>query len=249
MSSDKNILIICEGNDEKKLLEILFDVYPIKISFKIFSYGTNIYLLRKHIFENYIEKGFKIDEIDIISLLREYREDEVLKQKFTDILFIFDLEPQDPRFSFEHIVSMQEIFSESTNQGQLYLNYPMFESVLDFDEIPDPNYQYKKVMLETIPRNGYKNRVRRTSALKGIERINAENLPILMKQTIEKFEYISKDDNFNYLDLLINQIQLINNENSVWVINTSILFLKDFNHELFLEYINYLELSSRDIDI
>ncbi len=239
MSSDKKILIICEGKDEKSLLEILFSIYPITISFKIYSYGTNIYLLRKHIFENYFDKGFKIDEIDMISLLREFRDDEVLKQKYTDILFIFDLEPQDPRFSSEKIISMQEIFSESTNQGQLYLNYPMFESILDFDELPDPNYLHKKVVLEEIPRNGYKNSVRRTSFIKEIESINAVNLPILMKQTIEKFEFISNNDSFDYLELLINQIQSMNREKSVWVINTSILFLKDFNQELFFDYIEH----------
>lgn len=237
MSNDKNILIICEGNDEKRLFDILFNIYPTTISYKAYSYGTNIYLLRKYIFENYFDKGFKIDDIDIISLLKEYRYDDVLNQKFTDILLVFDLEPQDPRFNYEDILSMQSIFSESTSQGQLYLNYPMFESFLHFEKLPDLNYLLRKILLSKLPRNGYKNLVRETSIINDLGSIRAENLPILLNQTFEKFRILTENGENDYRDLLVSQILLIEIEKSVWVINTSVLFLRDYNQNLFLEYI------------
>lgn len=81
------------------------------------------------------------------------------KDDFTDIYLIFDYERQDPNFSAADIEKMQESFSDSTDMGKLYINYPMVEAYLDFNNIPDEGFLNRKI--EASLKNGdeYKNRV------------------------------------------------------------------------------------------
>ena len=80
----------------------LFQIYGIGAKHEIVSYGTNIYVLHNEMF---------------------YDGKLIFEQEYTDILLIFDIEPQDSLFFADKISAMINYFVESTNMGKLYLNY------------------------------------------------------------------------------------------------------------------------------
>lgn len=231
----KNILIICEGRDEETLFNRLFDLYSITLNYALYQYKTNLHLFGKFLFEEYIDKGSDFEDLDIIQVLKDFRFDEVLEKKYTDILLVFDFDPQDPRYKSDRLKQLQHFFSESTNQGQLYINYPMVEAALDFNLIPDPDYINKIIDFELLKRNVYKNKVKKSSAIGGYSELDSTNLPIILRQTADKFSKIAEGSyGSKYEQLLDYQIQLLQQKNCISIINTSLLFLKDYNSISFL---------------
>ena len=81
------------------------------------------------------------------------------------IQVIFDYECQDPKFSVDKIMRMQRHFCSPTDDGILYINYPMIEAYKDMSEIPDAEYYKKKLTGIDKPGVFYKNQVKTISAL------------------------------------------------------------------------------------
>ena len=233
----RKILIVCEGNEEEVLHKIIFQIYPISLGYDIYQYKTNVHLFWKFIKDNYLAHGDKIDNIDVIQLLKEYRHEPFLDNKFTDILLIFDFDPQDARFNSDGLCKLQNLFSESTDQGQLYINYPMIESLIDFSSLPDPFYNSKEVSKAILYRSGYKNHVKEISFVGKISNISEDIFPIILNQTFIKFRDLVPGDDDEYMKLLKLQIERFCNMETVFVLNTSVLFLKDYNFQIFFDYI------------
>ena len=124
MANKTKILLIVEGaKREVELVEKLLQEYKVKVEREIYVYGTNIYELYEKVFLG------NEDEMDSIDLLQKLKEKDsnnpILDEKFSDIILIFDYDPQDNRYSEERIKLMLDYFSESTENGKLYINYPM----------------------------------------------------------------------------------------------------------------------------
>ena len=157
MSENKaKVLLIVEGaKTDKKLMKKLFDIYGISATHSIVSYNTNIYTLYKKMFEDNAPEDMDIQNVLLSSLKEEdpHNADsiKILKDNYSDIILIFDLDPQDPEFSREHIEQMQDYFSESTDMGKLYINYPMVEAFYHMGVIPDETFYERIVNAEDIP--------------------------------------------------------------------------------------------------
>lgn len=127
MNKNSKVLLIVEGaKTEKMLLNQLFKVYGIKVLDKqIYAYTTNIYDLYNRVFKDSLDE---LDDLDFLLTLKEkginHEQSELLVQDYSDILLIFDYEPQDPNFGEKEISIMMNYFSESTDKGKLYINYP-----------------------------------------------------------------------------------------------------------------------------
>ena len=142
MSSKKTpgILILVEGaKTDFLLMEKILGLYDITATHQIVSYNTSIYdLYQKMFFENDPES------LDLLQVLKEHETDaskkEILNQHYSDIILVFDLDPQSPDYSPEAITKMAAFFNESSDHGKLYLNYPMIESFYHMKSIPDPEY-------------------------------------------------------------------------------------------------------------
>ena len=91
------------------------------------------------------------DDGDIVSMLRERlanRGDSTLDGiKTSDIsetYLFFDYDFQHSQLSLEEIntrvKNMLELFTDETENGKLYVNYPMIESIRYTKELPDENY-------------------------------------------------------------------------------------------------------------
>ena len=63
---------------------------------------------------------------------------------------------------------MQRKFSDVTDMGQLYINYPMIESYQHLVSIPDLNYEGRKVPVSLQPGSKYKELVRKESIIQKI---------------------------------------------------------------------------------
>lgn len=63
----------------------------------------------------------------------------------TEIFLFFDYDFQESRLTLEennrHIGEMLEYFNDETENGKLYINYPMVESVFYTKQLSDKDYQ------------------------------------------------------------------------------------------------------------
>ena len=145
------VLLIVEGaKQEPQFLMLLSRCFPnLSISKEnIITYCTNIYVLYDEIVKEYGTTWFEDKEdIDLPFIVTRKSAVPLRKTSFTDIILIFDYERQDPYFTEKKIANMQSHFSDTTDMGKLYINYPMLASYKDFKEFPDSLYQHKRAFV------------------------------------------------------------------------------------------------------
>lgn len=122
------ILVIVEGEKtDVRLMKHLLSMYGLDKKHEIVSYNTNIYTLYNDMFRDDDPESY-----DILQVLksRELDEDKkrIFDEEYSDILLIFDFDPQDVQYDKKKIIYMQKYFSESSDMGKLYINYPMVEA-------------------------------------------------------------------------------------------------------------------------
>ncbi len=152
-------LFIVEGDHEKDvLIKVLINVFPeLEIEAdSIEIYHSNIYNLYEKL-ETYIESNDSLEDIDID--LPNILWSGTHKRDFRGIYLFFDYERQDTFYTSEKIEKMMIIFNEETNNGKLYINYPMVESYLDMDEWNASSYMEKAIPASINKGTGYKNEV------------------------------------------------------------------------------------------
>jgi hypothetical protein len=139
-------------------MERVLDVYGIGDETEIYPYRANIYDLFRILSEEYDS----FDDVDLPLILRkrekEYSERWLqLSKRFSDIILVFDFDPQDHLFSTETIERMVSFFDESTIQGKLYVNYPMVEAYRDLSSLPyDTTYMDRSVDMRLLRNKQYK---------------------------------------------------------------------------------------------
>ena len=159
MDKRSQILVLVEGSKtDLRLLNHLLHIYGIDNKHEVVSYNTNIYVLYNQMFA----EGDP-DSIDLLQLLKEREKDNEKKKIFdvhySDIILVFDFEPQDPLFASGNILEMMQYFNESSDNGKLYINYPMVESFYHMKSIPDEHYIDYVVSLDELIKGTYKQRV------------------------------------------------------------------------------------------
>ncbi|MDO4466489.1 MAG: hypothetical protein Q4C49_05710 [Bacillota bacterium] len=160
----RKTLLIVEGKHEKnELFWLIFKCFPelqIKLE-DVWIYGTNIYLLYDDIEKEY-DKNWDMDDIDLPFIVsRKLSENKTQsKRDFVNIFLVFDYERHDPKFSEDKIFRLQKYFSDSTDVGQLYINYPMIESYQDLPVFPNSTFLNHKISVQVQPGKVYKNMLR-----------------------------------------------------------------------------------------
>jgi hypothetical protein len=141
------ILFVLEGKKREpylcNVIQSLF--FPEENESIICSFGNNIYELYKELCE-YGGDG------DIVSLLMEKfsgKEDNPFKNidrssDFSEIYLFFDYDFHNINLPLKEldkqIREMLDMFDDETENGKLYINYPMIESIRYTKELPDPKY-------------------------------------------------------------------------------------------------------------
>ncbi len=164
-------LVIVEGNHEKyilfKLLLESFHEVPIK-SDNIHVYAADIYDLYHDIEKEYEKDWYNNgSDIDIPMLIsrRLKIEPQLDRRNFTNVIMIFDYEHHDTSYSDEKIMCMQKHFNNVSEDGILYINYPMVEAYKHIESIPDEGFLERFVSVKCQPGREYKNMVEATSAI------------------------------------------------------------------------------------
>lgn len=140
------ILFVFEGEEREpdlyKTLERLY--FPKGNGNIICSFRNNIYALYK-------EMEALEGEGDIVAVMKERlaeRGDTVLdglrSSDYSEIYLFFDYDYQHAHLTLDEIngrvEEMLRLFDEETENGKLYINYPMIESIMYTKELPDENY-------------------------------------------------------------------------------------------------------------
>ncbi len=161
-NNERKILLLVEGKTtEVKLFGMILDCYP-EIQVKkqnIFVYNTNIWTLHHALKKEFGDTWYE-EKIDFLGFLKslpviqgqitrlqtnQQQTDDFKDLIFTDIFLVFDYERQDPSFDPSLIKNMLAFWSESTENGLLYLNYPMIESYKHLkNPLPDLDYINRK---------------------------------------------------------------------------------------------------------
>lgn len=233
------ILVLVEGaRVDARLMEHLFQIYEIDAKYKIVSYDTNIYTLYNEMF--YEEKP---EDMDILQILKEREKNtekkKIFDQDFTDILLIFDLDPQDPQFSEEKIVAMMDYFTESTDMGKLYLNYPMVEAFYHMRNIPDNEYNDRVVATDELRNHTYKKRVNEENRNHDYSKfaVNRDECNVVIRQNIEKGRHIQHVAPKGLLlpdgmKVLNSQLAVLSEQGILHVLCTCTFFIAEYNPKL-----------------
>ncbi len=232
------ILMIVEGaKTDVKLMTHLLDMYSISRNHEIVSYNTNIYTLYREMFAD-----GDPDSMDILQILKSRESDQdkkkIFDEVYSDILLIFDLDPQAPDYSAEKINEMQQYFTESSDMGKLYLNYPMVEAFYHMEEIPDSNYSDRTATLEELKKGGYKTRVNKENRNHDYTKfaVDRGECNIVIRQNIDKGFLLTQADSTMQLPdlnkILLKQVDSLNTEQKVWVLCTCAYYIADYNSKL-----------------
>lgn len=230
------ILVIVEGaKTDVNLMKRLLNIYGISETHKIISYNTNIYTLYNQLPNDYDE----YEDFDLLQLLKEREIDQskldLLNERYSDILLIFDLDPQDPQFKPEKIIKMANYFTESTNMGKLYLNYPMVEAFYHMESIPDDKYNDYTVTLEVLKKKKYKQMIHDICRDGDYAKFasDKEECGIVINQNLAKAKFFTntKDAIPDSVEILNKQLDLLTNKKIVSVLCTCVFYIAEYNSD------------------
>ncbi len=232
MSDKTKILVLVEGaKTDVSLMNKLLDIYHISDNHEIVSYNTNIYTLYKEMFEDKDPYS-----IDLLQSLKEREPDQEKRKKldlnYSDIILIFDFDPQNNLFTSSKIREMLTYFSESSDMGKLYINYPMVESFYHMSSIPDPKFYGYSVKREDI--SNYKsivNKITRHGDYRKFAKTKQES-DIVINDNLHKAKRIINKDVYNDVALLEKQCENLSLNNEVYVLCTCAFYILDYNPSL-----------------
>ena len=190
----KKILVCVEGaKTDVRLMGMLFKIYNLELEYEIIPYCANIYDLYNAMFG----EGTP-EDMDFLQVLkeREYNTEvrKILDFNYSDILLIFDMDPQDPRFSPKILFNMINFFKESTDTGKLYINYPMVEAFYHLKALPDMEYNTRIVTMDELQNHTYKLRVSNEIMVLGNRyNLSCRQCNIIINQNIEINNYQKRE--------------------------------------------------------
>ena len=185
---------------------------------KIRCFGYNIYELYRLMNES----DFTEDIVTVIKRKLESRNEKPIPEDvsitdFSEVYLFFDYDFQNKNLSLEELNSqvqeMLDFFSDETDNGKLYINYPMVESIKCTQKLPDEHfYEYKVAREDCSDFKDYVAKVfnyykstdflqfsldKKTKVLRPItkerEQLITENWSYLKEQNIKKANYICND--------------------------------------------------------
>ena len=245
---NNKILFIVEGNnDEVSFVRCLLDKCYARHPYDLYSYQCNIHVLAQVLHDEY--PNFEEDEIDLQLVLKSKEENEdkctILSQKYRDVFLIFDFDPQHDHPHFDTVERMLAYFSESSNHGKLFINYPMMQSYKHFALLPDDSFETRKVSITEC--HEYKRIVNDMSNFTDITHYSYKTFVSLMVHHIKKANKIltgnyvipSCDDylSWNSAEIYNNQCNEVATDSSVQVLNTSIFLGVDYRPSYFFQMI------------
>ena len=242
----RRVLVVAEGERaERRFLNSMKDAFGL--DFTLCFLRGNIYLLYKSM----KEMDFNTDVKSVLAEMHpEYR--ELLSGRFAYTYLVFDMDPhhskkEDARTidALVHdncriIQEMAAYFTDETDPsiGKLYVNYPMLESFRSCDPVFDEQYRHELVKLEDI-RHFKRYVATKKMVRKHRKDYDKNDFMQLTKQNVYKLNWLhtrlwGKMAYNQYLSncrqdgILAEQSKLIESDNVVAVLNTSLFLILDY---------------------
>ena len=242
----KNVLFVVEGSKgEPRFLDNLMRTLRSDADYRVFTYKTNIHKM----IEGMMVEGEIDHDLDFLTHLRSVNNNmedvSILENRFSDIYLFFDMDPHDPKYNPERISKAADYFNDSTDNGKLYLNYPMLESYRHVSSLDDLSYLDTVVRIEDV--GTYKERVHKEGLpdLTQFSRMSREVWLRLIELNLRKTGLIlgkgseipSHDayiSDFVQKEILARQLEIISDKGYLHVLNTSLLCVVDYNPSEYL---------------
>jgi len=234
LSKDSYILMVFEGQKtEPQILENLKKYFLNESDKKIVKavYGTVIYGLYKKFFPN----GELDDELELFDLLKKEMNilelQDIEREFVSEIYMFFDYDSHATNAGDEKLKSMLQFFNNETENGKLYVSYPMIEAIqhlkkdIDFQEtIEECNKEYKNIVKEN-----------RDKCFGNLSWLEEKHWDIIIQEHSKKANFIV-NDNFSFPSSIIEQPEIYNNQKQkfiephkkVAVVGSFPLFLLDY---------------------
>ena len=179
----------------------------------------------------------KDDFLDIFMLLKDNPKNENLKNydrsMFSQIFLFFDYDGHDNYANDNNLIKMLEFFNEETNNGKLYINYPMVESLKHINDFKT----FKDLKVECKINIKYKNLVHNNclEELKDFTKYTIEIWKELYIAHLSKMNYIVNDE-YIFPEKIISQKKIfekqrdkfINIESKIGVLNSFPIFIFEY---------------------
>lgn len=243
-----NTLFVVEGHDDEKFLKRMLRVCNISCDNNEYVYESSIHVLISSLFTD----DMLDEDLDVLMSLKEREKDdnkkEILSKGFENIYFVFDLDPQDNNADYEKISKLLDFLDDPTDNGKLYINYPMLESYRHLTSLHDQKFKGRKVSLSVLNRGLYKSIVDREchKGLKQNANYDEKCFITITKMHMMKMNYIlngeyelmSEDEFLNSTgsDVFNEQHRLMENDGEVYVLNTSVFIVADYKPSLFFKH-------------
>lgn len=272
-SNKRKTLLLVEGKSaEVKLFSKILDCFPeINVNKQdILVYGTNLWTLY-HALEKEFGSTWYEGEIDFIEFLKsspiilEQIEgfqlhpeslSDFSRNQFRDIFLVFDYERQDPLFDASRIRNMLGFWSESTENGLLYINYPMIEAYKHLKKpLPDLDFISRKcdcseLFSDETKQNKYKDIVGSESSFTDLRKYSRElfrdfvihNLCKASAMTRGTTDISAETARQYWQSLSLDEILEIQNQCSlspidgfVYVLATCLFFIPEYHSKLIFD--------------
>lgn len=247
----RNILLIVEGaDDEVNLFKKIIQCFPeIKLEPEnILVYNTNLWVLNEDLTKEFGDNWHEADDIDF-RVFCESKFPEIKSKKITDIFLVFDYERQDPRFDAIQLEKLCAFFSDSVENGQLYINYPMIESYRHLNKKPLPDDYYKERKCNVPDIKQYKHTVGLETKFHDYRKFDRETMQAIIAHNLKKASFITSGiydmDEKTILSVArnINHITIAQKQNVhsssgtgfIFVLCTCVMFVTDYNANLLIE--------------
>jgi hypothetical protein len=246
LENKKNILFIVEGDGaESTLIYHMNRVLNIADEYEVFAYNTVIYELYEELTSD--------PNLDLLLLLKEKAslEDRAkFSKKYTNIYLIFDFDPHHHKYDLDKLKSMLIKFSDSTNGGKLYINYPMVESFKHLKQMPDLGFLKRTVSKLEVTE--YKTLVGTFPIYSNLSRYTYTTVRDMLIHHSTKYHFVGTK-NKTIGDIKIyedeNQLFALNvleiqnrqyNMDQLYVMNTSIFYALDISpKKLYKQLLNH----------
>lgn len=232
MDSKNYILIVVEGlRAEPQIIKSLRKHYFDKNVIIEAVYGTVLYHLYAKLFSN----GILDEDLDFLQILKENCSsisDNLNRQNVSEIYLFFDHDGHATNASHKKILEMLKYFDNETENGKLYVSYPMVEALRHSGKFS------KVTMIAKIKENKmYKQRVSKDSLKKYVHygKYTFKTWKFLVQQHSKRVGYIQQNI-FKPLWRDIAQLEIYENEykkyirikKEVFIISAFPIFLVDY---------------------
>lgn len=194
------------------------------------TFNTVIYKLYKGL-QKY--DGLDFDLIEELKLNNANIPDGIVRKNVAEIYLIFDYDGHATNASDEKLKEMLKYFDNETENGKLYISYPMVEAIKHLKS----GISFHETIAEAKKDTQYKKRVNREcdECYKNYSQWNKDNWVIIIQEHCKKLNFLVTDS-FSFPEKVFEQLEIfeaqlekyINPSNQVSVLSAFPVMLLDY---------------------